>query len=662
MQVSAPKSSYRPDIDGLRAIAVILVVMFHAELGFGGGYIGVDVFFVISGYLITSKLLHDHQSGAASIAAFYSGRAKRILPALLVMYVACLIAGRVLMLPVDFTELSRTTLSSALFGSNFYFYSLSGYFDGPAIEKPLLHTWSLAVEEQFYLVWPLICFHLLFKARSSRQVLTIIVSGAISLCIAQYLMTADRSAAFFFPITRAWELLAGALIAVRPIKLSRTAAAALSILSVLIVIASGALLDSRSDVPGVWAIPAIAAAVTLINAGPQTFAARLLALEPLRRIGLISYSLYLWHWPLLAFARYYAERSLTPFESAATVVAALAISSISWAYVEQPVRHRNVSVRRALMSAGVGLTATVFVALVGLSSATLDSVSPKAREAMLDIASRNPFEKNCHRNKPSPINTSDECLIGAKTSEVPDFILIGDSHGDHFAPALDRAGETTGLTGIQITRGGGCAPIWGINQISGGRPVPGCDSYRSDVLQYIDGLPTNRLIIIAARWSLYLKTTAPGIDAPFFATAEASPALTVASTQRNIVEHMRSTVKMLRERGHRVMIIDQIPEYPFFPLNCFVRHSAQANAGYLCGEDKSDVDAFTLPTESAMAAAASSGATIIHPADFLCPSGRCMVAKDGIFLYRDIHHLNLKGALELTPLFVRALSTSISAN
>ena len=662
MHDSAPKILYRPDIDGLRGIAVILVVMFHADFAFGGGYIGVDIFFVISGYLITSKLLHDYQSGTPSIARFYSGRAKRILPALFVMYAACLIAGRVLMLPVDFTELSRTTLSSALFGANFYFYGLSGYFDGPAIEKPLLHTWSLAVEEQFYLVWPLICFHLLFKARASRQVLTIVVAGAISLFVAQYLMTTDRSAAFFFPVTRAWELLAGALIAVRPIKLPQGATGPLSILSVLIIVASGLFLNSRSDVPGVWAIPAIAAAATLINAGPQTFAARAIACEPLRRIGRISYSLYLWHWPLLAFARYYAERTLTPFESAAAVIAALAISSISWAYIEQPVRHRFPSVRRVLTAAGAGLVVTVVVAFVCLSNTALDAASPNAREAMLDIATRNPFVKNCHRNKPSPINTSDECLIGAKTSGVPDFILIGDSHGDHFAPALDRAGEATGLTGIQITRGGGCAPIWGIKQISGGRPVPGCDSYRSDVLQYIDGLPTNRLIIIAARWSLYLKTTGPGIDAPFFATTEASPALTVASTQKNIVEHMRSTVKMLRERGHRVMVIDQIPEYPFFPLSCFVRHSTQANAGYLCGEDKADVDAFMRPVESAMAAAESSGATITRPADFLCTSGRCTVAKHGVFLYRDIHHLNLKGALELTPILARALSTSISAN
>jgi len=648
---------YRPDIDGLRAIAVMLVVLFHAGLGFSGGYIGVDVFFVISGYLITSKLLDDYQSGTTSIAKFYSGRAKRILPALLVMYAVCLIVGRLLLLPIDFIELSRTTLSSALFGSNFYFYHLSGYFDGPAIEKPLLHTWSLAVEEQFYLVWPVICFYLLFKARAKNQAAAILVAGVASLLIAQYLLTTDRSAAFFFPVARAWELLAGALIAVRPVRLPAQTSP-LSILYVAVIIASGLLLTSRSYVPGISAIPAIASVAFLTAAGPQTVAARVLAFEPIRKIGLISYSLYLWHWPLLAFTRYYLERNLTTWEAVVVVIASFGFASLSWAFVEQPIRHSRLTIRRALTTATAGLTATAVVAFLGFTNTRLGDVPAKAREAMADSSTISPFEKTCHHNKPSPINTSAECLIGAKASQVPDFVLIGDSHGDHFSPTLDLVGRKLGLTGIQITQGGGCMPIWGIEQVSGGRPVAGCDAYRSDVLNYIDSLPKDRLIVIAARWSLYLNTTAPNIDAPFYANTKDSPDLSVSSTRKNITDHLAATVKMLRERGHRVMIIDQIPEYSFFPLNCFVRHSEQANAGDLCGEDRSYIAPLMSAVEPAMNAAASAGATVLRPADYLCPSGRCTVAMNGTFLYRDIHHLNLKGSLEMAPFFVKALATS----
>lgn len=648
-----PMISYRPDIDGLRALAVGLVVLFHAGLSFSGGYIGVDVFFVISGYLITSKLLADHQSGKASVARFYSARAKRILPALLVMNGFCIIVGWMLLLPIDFAELSWSTVSSALFSSNFYFYSLSGYFDGPAIEKPLLHTWSLAVEEQFYLVWPLICLCLLFRAAPRRQVSAIIGAAAVSFVLAQYLIVGDRSAAFFFPITRAWELLAGAIVAMQQIKLPPRMGEPLSLLSLATIVASGLLLTSGSDVPGWSAIPPVAAATILVVSGPHTIAARALAFEPVRRVGLISYSLYLWHWPLLAFFRYYLERDLTPWESIAAIAVSFVVSALSWAYVEQ-VRRYGGNSRRVLISAAAGLFATAAVGVVGISAANVDTMSTNAREAMHDVSTSNPLTM-CHRNKPGPINTSSECLIGAKSDHSPDFVLIGDSHGDHFAPALNTAAERLGLTGIQITRGGGCAPVWGIHQISNSREVPGCDDYRSDVLRYIDGLPSNRLIVIAARWSLYLRTTAPNIDTPFYTTTKEAPELSATTSRRNIIEHLRSTVAMFRMRGHRVMVVDQVPEYAFFPLNCYVRHADQANAGEMCGEVKPTASDVKL----AMEAAKESGALVIHPTDFLCgKSGRCTVAINGSFLYRDIHHLNRKGSLQMASWFERALSDS----
>lgn len=646
---------YRPDIDGLRAIAVSLVVIYHAGLAFPGGFIGVDVFFVISGYLITQKLQEDYSSGLASIVTFYSRRAKRILPALLFVYLVCIVAGIGIMLPIDIQELGKTILFSALFLSNLYFYSLSGYFDGPSHEKPLLHTWSLSVEEQFYLIWPIVCFYFLFKFTKNGRNLLIIASIFISILLAQYLQSNNRSAAFYWPAPRAWELLAGALIALNKIKFRQDLSTILSALGLLAIILSSVILNSRSSVPGIAALPAIAGSTLLIALGPGTVISRVLANRWTVRLGLISYSLYLWHWPLLAFAKYHLERDLSKPEAALIVVASLALAIVSWRYIEQPARRSKLPVRSILALSAAAIALPVAAGSLLSKYGPSDQSSPLAQSALKDVGIFNPLGDKCHSQQPGLINTSAECRIGA-AKDIPDFVLIGDSHADHFSPAFDAAGREAALSGVQITHGG-CLPIWGITQITGGKPVAECDEYRAQVLEYIKRQPSGRTIVMAARWIFYSQTTGPNIDTPYFVVDDGSQETSVAATRRNMVTHLRATVALFTSLGHRVLLVSQIPEYPFFKLNCFVRHAAQKNAGSLCGEDRKTLSSLTQPADDILSEIlrGSKNTTLIRPDELLCASERCVVEKNGVFLYRDLHHLNLRGALQFTGLFATVL-------
>ena len=299
---------YRKDIDGLRAVAVLAVVFFHSKLpGFSGGFVGVDVFFVISGFLITGLMAHDRGADRFSLVTFYFRRVRRIVPALLCVYVACTLLAAVLMLPGDMAEFGRSLLSSATFISNHFFYRLAGYFGGESDLKPLLHTWSLSIEEQFYLVWPLL-FLVIGRWQYRWLPYFVWAAGAISLAASVVMVGYQKEAAFFLAPFRAWELLLGASLALLsrrpaiPAWLAELCASA----GLSMIVASVLFLDEGHAFPGLLALPPCLGTALLIFAGMERRPAvtRLLSTGPAVAVGLISYSLYLWHWPILSFARY----------------------------------------------------------------------------------------------------------------------------------------------------------------------------------------------------------------------------------------------------------------------------------------------------------------------------------------------------------------------
>jgi peptidoglycan/LPS O-acetylase OafA/YrhL len=336
---------YRPDIDGLRAISVVLVILFHFGIAtIPGGFVGVDVFFVISGYLITKLLLENAPSGSRAIIWFYDRRVRRIMPVMLVVIGATLVAGQVILPPPDLAALRESAFYSITSLANFYFLSNTGYFDSAAERLPLLHIWSLAVEEQFYIVWPLLLFFLIKISGGRRSVILMIVGAVVlvSFAASVKVVASDAKAAFFLPYTRAWELGLGAMLSLIPAASMKSAwvGETLPTLGLALICFSALTLTVGDPFPGMNALaPCLGAALVVLPMSGQTRIAAALGCAPLRLLGKISYSLYLWHWPLLVFFRFWSGADFpTMNEGVFLIVISTALAWLTWKYVETPAR------------------------------------------------------------------------------------------------------------------------------------------------------------------------------------------------------------------------------------------------------------------------------------------------------------------------------------
>jgi peptidoglycan/LPS O-acetylase OafA/YrhL len=403
---------YRPEIDGLRAIAVAAVILFHAGFAlFSGGFVGVDVFFVISGFLITSIVVEELKTGRFSVLRFYERRARRILPALFTVMAACIPFAYWLLSPDDLKDFAQSLAAICLFASNVLFWGESGYFDTQAELKPLLHTWSLAVEEQFYVVFPLL---LLAAWRLGRGVLLSLI-GAIA--VGSLFISVDEvrnfpSAAFYLLPSRAWQLLVGALASfvadrwqaadVRQPAV-RLAGEAVGWGGMAMIILALFLFDERTPFPGLnAALPTLGTALVLLGASDRTNVGRMLAWRPLVGLGLISYSAYLWHQPLFAFTKHALLADLPTDLAIVLCAVTIVLACLSWRYVEQPFRDRSLVSRGAVFAlSAAGMAAFVGLGFIGhrmsdrITQARLRSVEPlrrsqfRTRESL--VADRNAF-------------------------------------------------------------------------------------------------------------------------------------------------------------------------------------------------------------------------------------------------------------------------------
>ncbi len=390
---------YRGEIDGLRTIAVVPVVLFHAGFSmFSGGFVGVDVFFVISGYLITSILLDELEAGKFSIINFYERRMRRILPALFFVMGACLIPALLWLTPLDYKNFSQSLIATSAFSSNLLFWSESGYFDTEAELKPLLHTWSLAVEEQYYIFFP-VFLALLWKWRGQRLFFPIItIVSVLSLVAAEWCIRNSPAAGFYLLPSRAWELLLGAGIARFQHGNVRAQATALRDLAAFaglaMILAAITLFDETTPFPGLSAVlPAVGTALIIQFTDEGGRARALLGARPLVFMGLLSYSTYLWHQPLLAFAHYRNVEPLGVGFALALCVASVGLAYISWRFVEAPFRSRAATSRRTIfLVSGVGTAAFMAVGLAGHFAngfpARMDAASLKIDPAMASFAKR----------------------------------------------------------------------------------------------------------------------------------------------------------------------------------------------------------------------------------------------------------------------------------
>jgi peptidoglycan/LPS O-acetylase OafA/YrhL len=379
-------ASYRPDIDGLRALAVVAVIAFHGFPEYvAGGFVGVDVFFVISGFLISGIILDETRIGVFSLRSFYARRIRRIFPALLLVLVVSLVAGWWLLLPADMERLGKQLAASAAFVSNFYLWFQSGYFSPDARTFPLLHLWSLGVEEQFYIAWPLIIIGL--RRRPNSIIFAIVLIAVISFGL-NVAFIDNHEADFYSPLTRAWELMLGASLAWlrrrddMPLPSGRPADIT-TIAGLILIVASAFLVDQQSPYPGWLAlVPTIGASLIIWGGANSRVASSTLSARAFVFVGLISYPLYLWHWPLLVFSTAYKFAPLTPLEVGLTVAASFILAWLTYELVEKTFRVGRMS-RAKIATLGTGM---MFVAVAGFVIIEGQGFETRFPKELLEIA------------------------------------------------------------------------------------------------------------------------------------------------------------------------------------------------------------------------------------------------------------------------------------
>lgn len=464
--------NYRPELDGLRAIAVLSVVLFHGGVPWiSGGFLGVDVFFVISGYLITRILLEDFANDCFSLLSFYERRARRILPALFFVVACCVPASFLIMSVAEFRVFSQSIVATLAFLSNIFFWQNTGYFSPTSDTMPLLHTWSLAVEEQFYIAFPIILFAL-YNHINKKILLFLAVATGFSLALSEWAAHTYPSANFYLPITRAWELLAGALTAYALHDRERLANETLATIGFAGLIGSITYLNQNDALPGLLAIVPVGGTVLLIlYADHSKGVGRLLSTRPMIAIGLISYSVYLWHHPLFSFSRLHFDGTPPQAVMAMLVVASIAMGAVSWKFVEQPFRRKGGISQ--LSTAALGSFSAACLVLVGIigstglldrplyqlryqaaSAADLDRYRLAMQSINYDLYDHMVSE-GCYIWRRSPRDLDIDALSACHEMHGKAVVVLGDSHAMNLHNIVAKSEVYSFIIGISV---GGCRP------------------------------------------------------------------------------------------------------------------------------------------------------------------------------------------------------------
>jgi peptidoglycan/LPS O-acetylase OafA/YrhL len=649
------KTGYRPEIDGLRALAVVAVILFHYRApGFGGGFVGVDIFFVISGFLITRILDSEMTAGRFSFGHFYERRIRRIVPALAVLLAVTTAVAAVLLFASDFERYGRTLLATLLFGTNFELWRETGYFDVAAQQKPLLHLWSVAVEEQFYLLFP----PFLLMVRHRLRLPLVGLLAVLSFGLAAWGVSQAPAATYFLLPARTWELMTGALLALSGAKLSsRAAREAAGGLGLGLMLWGIFVFTPDTAFPGPNALfPCLGAALFILagNGGPH-LAGRLLSLRPIVFVGLISYSLYLWHWPVLVFARYALFRALTPAESAGLIALCFLLAVLSWRFVEQPFRRSRLRRPRlfGLAAAALALLAFPATAAVALNGIP-ERVPQHIRRILAEEHDDDGLLQYCFALPLDKLNEKGLCRFGASRDMEPSFILWGDSHADAILLAVEDVAKHEGREGY-FAGESSCAPLMGVYRYD----TPRCRAFNDRILAFVLAHPHIRTVVLAARWGKNAAGTAYGDEGHGFVPIadDIARARKPADNAAIFARGLHRTLSALRAAGREVVLIGPVPEVGK-PVPQVLARMALSGSYRPIGptlEKYRDREQAVLPLFQ-HAAATDEGVKAVFPARYLCADGRCRVRQDGIPLYRDGHHLSVYGARLLDPLLAGIFS------
>ncbi|MEG0859555.1 MAG: acyltransferase family protein [Pseudomonas sp.] len=624
--------SYRPDIDGLRALAVLAVVIFHINKDWlPGGFVGVDIFFVISGFLITGIIKREQDKGIFRFTNFYMRRARRILPAALTTIFVTLMVGVFVLLPKDLIDLGKSSIASVLSAANIYFWLAldTSYFADSSETVPLLHMWSLGVEEQFYLIWPALMIAI-YKLKGSKGVaITSLFIAATCFLISEYTISADYSFSYYMLPSRAGELLIGAILFLiidsrKPqFNVIQSNALGLSGLALL----GGSLLFISEDggsFPGVLsAVPSIGAALIIAGGHGRSLVSRLLSARPLVAIGLISFSLYLWHWPVMAFYRYLYGSPSDPSQYIACVSAMVALSLVSYHFVEKKFRAENSSFNVKMIYTPLVAAAISAVSITLIYSNGFISESQKqnftAQENQLSQYTAAAFSAkfNCQYNFTKDVKFNDpRCVLG-DSSKTPDLIMIGDSHSAHYTGYMREAAKLRSAP-VYNTSLSACIPFPGVSEkYVKSTNVVECGKFNDAAYKEMEKYKT---VMVSANWNVYQKKS------------------------KDFESDFENLLSGLSQKGKKVIIGLNVPEFRGYDRLHDIKHikigstSSQNRLDYRLSK-YSDANNIIIK-----AAAKYSNVYVFDLTKMICPNGECSPYKQGRPIYYDGGHLSISGS------------------
>lgn len=651
--------SYRSEIDGLRALAIVPVVLFHARVpGVEGGYVGVDVFFVISGFLITNLILADISRQQFRYLDFWERRVRRLFPPIIVVTAVTFAVGSYFLMPADLKYLGQSMVAVTTFTSNILFWLKSDYFAAPAESVPLLHMWSLAVEEQFYLLFPAALVLVSRWGKSGRIVLITLI-GLLSFYFSVRWSYTDIDSAYYLLPSRAWELMLGSSLAVFSQR-HQSPFWNPFVADTMIIVGSALVLfaiinyGKSTPFPGLAAVvPCVGTALLLwVGAPPGSRLAVLFKNDLAVFFGRISYSLYLWHWPVLVLWKFWRQQpleTLPTHEKASLILVCVALAWVSYRFIEAPIRERRVCAsRRALFTAAIACM--LLISMVGVGAHLTSGFPSRLPERVLEVVQGaddwTPQQFACGDLAPGVT----PCRIGAPDVDTT-FFVWGDSHAQALFEVIDAAARKEGLAGYHGSRGA-CPPIPGF-QPSGTGFFAVCPEFNRTMLEAIE-TSQPQLVILVGRWSGY------GLVADKLITDSPPDQLGGAQSREELVILLANNINRLRTLGSRVALVDEAP-YPNH-LNPGELGIAVWRKNHSLEKEGISVDGYLVRNQfwTDLRQEAPFLSTLrVKQTDALCSDEWCPAAINGQLIYRDGNHLSNYGARKLEPAFRKLLSDNV---